>query len=46
MGGVGVLEGMCTMHAVVVLWFWYRHRTKISRGGLKGAARRFDKRTV
>jgi hypothetical protein len=26
--------------------FWYRHQTKISRGVLKGAARRFDKRTA
>ena len=22
-GGVGVLEGMCTMHAVTMLWFWH-----------------------
>jgi hypothetical protein len=22
MGGVGVLEGMCALHAVIVLWFW------------------------
>ena len=40
-GGVGCSEEMCTQHAVVVLCFWYRHRTKISRGGLKGAAQRF-----
>ena len=40
-GGMGGLEGMCTMHAVVVLCFWCRHRTRISRGGLKGAAQRF-----
>ena len=45
-GGVGSSEEMCTLHVVVVLCFWYRHRTKISRGGLKGVARRFDKRTV
>jgi hypothetical protein len=32
-GGVGDSEEMCTLHAVVVLCFWYRHRTKISRGG-------------
>ena len=22
MGGVGVLEGMCALQAVIVLWFW------------------------
>jgi hypothetical protein len=42
----GVAAKMCTLHAVVVLCFWYRHLTKISRGVLKGADRRFDKRTV
>ena len=36
-----MVDGMCTMHAVVVLCFWCRHRTRISRGGLKGAAQRF-----
>jgi hypothetical protein len=40
-GGWGGCEQMCTLHAVVVLCvcLW----TRISRGGLKGAARRFDK---
>jgi hypothetical protein len=40
-GGLGGLDGMCMMYAVVVLCFWCRHRTKISRGGLKGADQRF-----
>jgi hypothetical protein len=25
--GVGGLDGMCTLHSVVVLCFWCRHRT-------------------
>ena len=45
-GGWVALMGMCMLHAGVVLCFWYRYQTKISRGGLKGAARRFDNRTV